>query len=244
MNTETEANVPAFICKTTTNKAAKYINNLNALENKHVSDFALHTPVNAIQRFLVRYELMKLIVDIPGAVMEMGVCSGNGLMSLIHCHNVLQPTYQYREFYGFDTFEGFPEVHTNDIADVKWEKGDFANHSYDRLHEVLNIHNSFFYTPTRVELIKGDVRDTVPEFINDNKHIIIALLYLDLDLYLPTKICLKKLLPRMAKGSVIAFDELNWKSFPGETLAALEEIGTKYKFKNLLNSHINYCIIE
>ena len=244
MNTGTDLNVPAFICKTTTNKATNYIDNLNALENKHVSDFALHTPVNAIQRFLVRYELMKLIVDIPGAVMEMGVCSGNGLMSLIHCHNVLQPTYQYREFYGFDTFEGFPEVHTNDIADVKWEKGDFANHSYDRLQDILHIHNSFFYAPTRVKLIKGDVRDTLPEFIDNNAHVIISLLYLDLDLYEPTKICLQKLLPRMAKGSVIAFDELNWKSFPGETIAALEEIGTKYKFKNLLNSHINYCIIE
>jgi hypothetical protein len=59
---------------------------------------------------------------------------------------------------------------------------------------------------------------------------------------------LKELLPRMAKGSIIAFDELNWKSFPGETIAALEELGTKYKykykFKNLLNSQINYCVIE
>jgi hypothetical protein len=48
----------------------------------------------------------------------------------------------------------------------------------------------------------------------------------------------------MAKGSIIAFDELNFKSFPGETIAVLEEIRTKYKFVNLLNSHINYCIIE
>ncbi len=48
----------------------------------------------------------------------------------------------------------------------------------------------------------------------------------------------------MAKGSIIAFDELNWKSFPGETIAVLEELGTKYKFVNLLNSQINYCVIE
>jgi hypothetical protein len=48
----------------------------------------------------------------------------------------------------------------------------------------------------------------------------------------------------MAKGSIIAFDELNWKSFPGETIAALETLGTKYKFINLLNSAVNYCVIE
>jgi hypothetical protein len=65
-----------------------------------------------------------------------------------------------------------------------------------------------------------------------------------MDVYEPTKTALKYFLPRMAKGSIIAFDELNFKSFPGETIAVLEEIGVKYKFMNLLNSHINYCIIE
>jgi hypothetical protein len=235
---------PAFICKTTNNKVKSYISNLQNLDNLNVIDFALHTPINSIQRFLARYELMKMIQNIPGAIIELGVCSGNGLMSLVHCHNVLQPTYRYREFYGFDTFEGFPSVHENDIADIKWEKGDFCNESYDRLTNIINIHNDYYYLPTNVQLVKGDVTKTIPEFIKNNKHVIISLLYLDLDIYEPTKVALKELLPRMAKGSIIAFDELNWKSFPGETIAALEELGTKYKFQNLLGSHINYCIIE
>jgi hypothetical protein len=239
-----DKNTPAFICKTTTTKASNYINSLEQLENKHISDFALHTPINSIQRFLARYELMKLIQDIPGAIMELGVCSGNGLMSLIHCHNVLQPTYRYREFYGFDTFEGFPSVHENDIKDIKWEKGDFCNESYDRLTNIIDIHNSYYYLPTNVQLVKGDATKTIPDFLQNNRHVIISLLYLDMDIYEPTKVALKELLPRMSKGSIIAFDELNWRSFPGETIAALEELGTKYKFKNLLNSQINYCVIE
>jgi hypothetical protein len=98
--------------------------------------------------------------------------------------------------------------------------------------------------PTNVTLVKGDVTKTIPDFLKDNRHVIVSLLYLDMDIYEPTKFALKELLPRMAKGSIIAFDELNWKSFPGETIAALEELGTKYKFKNLLNSQINYCVIE
>jgi len=235
---------PAFICKTTTSKAKEYTDKLQNIDNLNIIDFALQTPINSVQRFLARYELMKMIQDIPGAVIELGVCSGNGLMSLIHCHNVLQPTYRYREFYGFDTFEGFPDVHENDIADVKWEKGDFCNNSYDRLTNIIDIHNSYYYIPTNVKLIKGDANKTVPEFLENNKHVIISLLYLDLDIYEPTKTALKYFLPKMAKGSIVAFDELNWKSFPGETIAALEELGTKYKFKNLLNSQINYCIIE
>ena len=233
-----------MICKTTTSKTLQYINSLKELPLQPNTDFALYTPVNSIQRFLARYELMKMIQDIPGAVIEMGVCSGNGFMSYIHCHNILQPTYQYREFYGFDTFEGFPSVHKNDISDVQWEKGDFFNNSYDNLLNVLQIHNDYFYVPTKANLIKGDVNQTLPEFLDKNKHILVSLLYLDLDLYEPTKTALKYLLPRMAKGSIIAFDELNWKQFPGETIAALEELGTRYKFKNLLGSQINYCVIE
>jgi hypothetical protein len=139
-----EENSPAFICKTTTTKAKKYTEQLQQLDNLNIVDFALHTPINSIQRFLVRYELMKMIQDIPGAVIELGVCSGNGLMSLIHCHNVLQPTYRYREFYGFDTFEGFPSVHENDISDVVWQKGDFCNKSYDRLNNIIDIHNNYY----------------------------------------------------------------------------------------------------
>ena len=237
-------NKPAFICKTTTHKATHYIESLDSLENKHISDFALHTPINSIQRFLARYELMKLVQDIPGAIIELGVCSGNGLMSLIHCHNIIQPTYRYREFYGFDTFEGFPSVHKNDIANIEWKVGDFSNASYDRLTNIIDIHNNYYYLPTNVQLVKGDVTNTIPKFLQENRHIIVSLLYLDMDIYEPTKFALKEFLPRMAKGSIIAFDELNWKSFPGETIATLEEIGTKYKFKNILNSQINYCIIE
>jgi hypothetical protein len=240
-----QKDLPAFICKSTNDKSKIYVEKLQNMKDLNVLDFALHTPINSIQRFLGRYELMKMVQDIPGAVIELGVCSGNGLMSLIHCHNVLQPTYRYREFYGFDTFEGFPDIHENDKnSGIEWQKGDFANNCYDKLTNIIETHNNYYYIPTNAKLIKGDVNVTVPEFLNENKHIIVSLLYLDLDIYEPTKTALKHFLPKMAKGSIVAFDELNWKFFPGETIACLEELGTKYKFKNLLNSQINYCVIE
>jgi len=87
-----DKNKPAFIFKSNNNKVNSYINNLQNIENFNVIDFALHTPINSIQRFLAKYELMKMVQNIPGAIIELGVCSGNRLMSLIHCHNVLQPT--------------------------------------------------------------------------------------------------------------------------------------------------------
>ena len=233
--------------KTGNHKFLQYVDSLKEISvNECVSDFALYTPINSIQRFLVRYELMKLIKDIPGAVLEMGVCSGNGLVSLIQCHSVIQPTYnQYREFIGFDTFQGFPSIHVNDTtAAIPSQVGDHYNNSYDKLTKIFKIHGDYHYVSPNVTLVKGDVCQTLGPFLEDNKHMLVALIYLDVDMYSPTKEALEKILPRMAKGSIIAFDEINFKRFPGETIAAIEVLGTKYKFLNLLGSHINYCLIE
>ena len=77
----------------------------------------------------------------------------------------------------------------------------------------------------KVHLIKGDVVQTIPPFLESHPHLVVSLLFLDMDLYEPTKAALKYFLPRMPKGAVIAFDELDNPMWPGETLAAIEELG-------------------
>ncbi len=51
------------------------------------------------------------------------------------------------------------------------------------------------------------------------------MLFLDFDLYEPTMVALEHLLPRVPKGGIVAFDEINNKFWPGETLAAFEKFG-------------------
>ena len=53
----------------------------------------------------------------------------------------------------------------------------------------------------------------------------VALLYMDLDLYQPTLDTLKLVWERIPKGGIIVFDELNHEDYPGETMAAMEAIG-------------------
>ena len=50
-------------------------------------------------------------------------------------------------------------------------------------------------------------------------------MFLDFDLYEPTKVALKNFLPRIPKGGIIAFDEINNSAWPGETIALIEEFG-------------------
>ena len=46
-----------------------------------------------------------------------------------------------------------------------------------------------------------------------------------MDLYKPTKNVLELILPRLTKGSLLVFDELNSETFPGETRAVIEVLG-------------------
>ena len=74
----------------------------------------------------------------------------------------------------------------------------------------------------KYDLIKGDVSKTSHDYFKNNKESIIALAVFDLDLYKPTKEALKAILPRLSRGSIILFDELNHTAYPGETDAFLE----------------------
>lgn len=101
--------------------------------------------------------------------------------------------------------------------------------AYDDIKECIRLYDlnrSIEHIP-RVELVVGDATKTIPKYIKDNPHLVVSMLYLDFDLYEPTKIDIEQFLPRMPKGSVIAFDELNQSSWPGETLAILETIGLR-----------------
>lgn len=84
--------------------------------------------------------------------------------------------------------------------------------------------NRFLHQFPKVILIRGDFMSTVEHFLKDNPHTVVALLYLDIDLYEPTKKALILFLPRMPKGSIVVFDEINNPMWPGETLALLESM--------------------
>ena len=67
-----------------------------------------------------------------------------------------------------------------------------------------------------------------------------------MDIYKPTKDCLKAIKPYLTKGSIIGFDEPNSKDFPGETIA-IKEIFGKINFKlhqSKFSAGSGYLIIE
>ena len=161
-----------------------------------------------LKRFLAMYEVFKRILPVKGSIVECGVFRGFGTMSWAKLSAILEPENLTRRIYGFDTFAGFPSLAGQDASANPTspnQVGDLHANSHDELLELIQAYDQDRYLGhiPKVELV-------------------VSLLFLDMDLYEPTKAALEHFVPRMPRGSVIAFDELDNPKWPGETLAMLE----------------------
>jgi hypothetical protein len=97
----------------------------------------------------------------------------------------------------------------------------------DYLHDVLAYHEqeSPLAHLEKFELIKGDATETLPRYLAECPETLVALAYFDFDLYEPTKVCLEAIRPHLVRGSVLGFDQLGSRNFPGETLAVRDALG-------------------
>ncbi len=197
-----------------------------------LNNFEKYVRRQDLSRFLARYELFKLNQCIKGSIVECGVFHGGGVMSWAKLSSILEPYALDRRVVGFDSFSGFPEIDENDTnhaesnAELKKNGFDAGGGIYEELQCCVKEYdeNRFLNHINKVELVKGDATKTIPEFVNNNPHLIVSLLFLDFDIYEPTKVALTHLLPRMPKGAVLAFDEINNPWWPGETIALLESM--------------------
>ncbi len=187
-----------------------------------------------LSRFLAKYELFQLAMPVNGSVVECGVFAGGGLMSWYHFSSILEPFNHSRRLIGFDTFSGFPNLDEIDKkgSSQHLQRGAFLindsiQHEIEATAAIHDRNRPIGHIP-KVQLVAGDAAKTIPAFVAENKHLLISLLYLDFDLYAPTKAALENLLPRVVAGGVVAFDELNCADFPGETVALMETIGLEH----------------
>lgn len=216
-----------------------------------IEAFPKYASRQAIAKFLTKYEIFKLILPVNGSIIECGVLHGGGLLAWAKLSSLLEPANHVRKVIGFDTFEGFPSVHDKDIAEGAFHDLRVGGLSGTRLEwvergvAVYDLNRPIAHIP-KVELVQGDLCVTAPQFLADNPHIVVSLLYLDVDLYEPTKKAIEVFRPRMPKGAVIVFDQLNAKIFPGETLAADETLSIcdlrirRFPF----DSYVSYAVLD
>lgn len=213
---------------------------------KYGGNWGVHNLVTlkrmALSRVIYYYELYQKIINIPGVICEFGVQWGATLALLQNLRGMYEPYNVSRKIIGFDTFEGFSTI---DIKDGSFASlGDYKSMpGYEIiLDEILSIHESFcpINHIKKFELVKGDATKTIVEWLDKNPHAIISMAIFDMDVYRPTKDVLEKIIPRLTKGSLLVFDELNCQHFPGETTAVQEVLGLN-NITLKRHPHQSYC---
>lgn len=169
------------------------------------------------RKFAYFHSLLQMIDGVEGDIVECGVASGASLFAQAV---FLEREDSRRTIYGFDSYEGLPEITAEDEPDVYPEgkfKGKFANSKESVVSRMVSGGIQQEYIDRQVRLVKGWFEDTLPGFDQP-----IALLHIDVDLYQSYLDVLKNLYPLVSKGGIIAFDEYHDPLWGGATKAIHE----------------------
>ena len=162
---------------------------------------------HAMSKLLARYELSKLIMDLPGDIVDCGVYRGASLFQWANFVELFAPRSQ-KIVYGFDSFEGFSSEHDDaaDQASVSKLMDDDEKFVPRTVAELTSIAESL-EVAHRLKFVAGDATETIPKFVEDHKGLRLCLLYLDFDVYDATLAALNRLYPLIVPGGILVLDE-------------------------------------
>jgi hypothetical protein len=195
-------------------------------QNELLLNLGLFIDQRLMSRLLFLNFLYQKILSVQGTIMDVGCRWGQNSVVLQTLRSIYEPYNYQRKIIAFDTFNGFQGVCEKDgplfnnfdaaTTDQYEQKLNAIMSAHEQSHPLAHI--------SKYEIVKGDVRLTMAEYIKQHPETIVSLAFFDLDLYEPTKVALEALKPRLTKGSILVFDELNYEHCPGETLAVIESL--------------------
>jgi len=182
---------------------------------EHENNFYLSCRTQRISKFVAHYELFKQINHLTGEIVECGVFKGTSLVRWAHFREMMGHQ-SARKIIGFDIFGTFPAT-TFEADQEKLEK--FVTNAGDQSIDVEQLHQVLDNKKlnTKIELVKGDINQTVPDYVANHPELRIAMLNLDTDIYEPAVTILEHLYPRIVSGGILILDDYG--VFPGETKA-------------------------
>ncbi|MEA3642700.1 MAG: TylF/MycF/NovP-related O-methyltransferase [Lamprobacter sp.] len=184
-------------------------------------------------RLLAHYEIFKLVQHLPGSICEIGVYYGSGLFTWAHFLESFCTGDRVRKVYGFDDFSGYSRFTKEDGISKQFieDKNHALKSNSEFLIKLNNLHNSdnLLKGVERSVIIPGDIKETVPKFVNENNGLRLCLLYLDANLYEPTKTAIEYLYPLVVPGGVVAFNGYGQTPWSGES-QAIEELFSTFNY--------------
>ncbi len=185
---------------------------------EHENAFYLASDVSRIAKLLAHYELFRRTVELPGAMVECGVFKGASLVRWATFRQLFGGAAS-KAIVGFDAFGAFPKTGWGPDQAVRArfiEEAGADSIGLEQLNEVL-VRKGI---GDNVELVKGDICQTLPAYVEARPELAVSLLNLDTDVYEPAVTILECLWPRLVPGGVLMLDDFG--VFPGETTAIKE----------------------
>ena len=135
------------------------------------------------QRLFILYQLANHVRYLNGDFAEVGVYKGGTAKLICEAKG-------NRELHLFDTFEGLPELGSNDDA-IQFKKG-FATALLEDTKDYLSQYQKVYFYKGLFPKTATPIKDKTFSFV-----------HLDVDLYQSTHDCIEFFYPRMAKGGII-----------------------------------------
>jgi hypothetical protein len=203
--------------------------------------FMAGTAPDRLQKILARYELFRMVMDVPGDIVECGVFKGSGLYTWAKLLQLFKPNNEIR-LVGFDFFEAdramqFEHQQDKDCLDEHAE-----NWSTQDVLRKTCAQWGF----NKLDLVAGNVVETTKKFVADNLGARISLLYIDVDNYEGALGILRNLYPLVSVGGIVALDEYALRTY-GESNAVDEYFkGQKIKLRSIpwANTPTAYIVKE
>ena len=257
-NTITDPNTGAVLTmdygssaeKANRNRLVDLFHNCPIPDHSVMANLGLFLTSKTLSRILFMDFLYRQCIDIQGVVMDFGTRWGQNMALFTSLRGIYEPFNRHKKIIGFDTFKGFPSLTERDGKSVMMEVGNISvtENYFEYLQELMEVQeadNSLSHIK-KYDFAVGDATKQIHKYFENHPETIVALAYFDFDLYEPTKECLEALRPRLTKGSVIGFDELNDPDSPGETTALMDVFGLanirlrRYRYA----SRVSYFIVE
>ena len=167
------------------------------------NNFHFLCDTSRFQKIFARLELVRMVVDLPGDIVDAGAFKGISTLQFAHMLETYQP-HGRSKVIGFDTFETeVPGLRPDEKSAADKLMAAHEPDAFERLCETVRR----FGLEQRAEIVRGDITETLPRYVADNPGFRISLLHCDLDAYAPTLATLKTAWPQIVPDGIVVFDE-------------------------------------
>ena len=212
----------------------RLMNEYQANDDEKERSLGLFLRGSLLARIFAIADIYRQIVDIPGAVFDIGTWRGQTAVICENLRAIYEPLHFNRRIVCFDTFDGYKGFSDKDKSTNLHRDGTYGvgGDGYaDFLRHLLVLHemsNAMGHNHGKHTVMAGDCRETIPQFFTENPNEYLALAFFDVNSYDPTLKSFERVWSRLVPGGIVAFWQLTRNTIPAESRVYAENIISGY----------------